>query len=143
MGAGHRVAGGDLPGMGLSAGDRPTADVEVLAGAFAVVEYELARRMHAATAAGACRWWVRGRSWPPGGGPSPHARRLARAGALAAEHPSLAGGVGGGDHHLDHVDAIARNVGPLTPTRSPRWSRSWHPVGAAVPGGGGPVRGSG
>ena len=46
-------AAGDLPAMGLSAGDRPHADVEVLAGAYAAVEYELARRMHAATAAGA------------------------------------------------------------------------------------------
>ena len=46
------VACGELPGMGLRAGDRPRADVEVLAGAVAVVEYELARRMHAATAAG-------------------------------------------------------------------------------------------
>ena len=36
-------AAGIMPGMGLLAGDRPIADVEVLAGAFAVVEYELAR----------------------------------------------------------------------------------------------------
>ena len=47
-----QVAAGDLPGMGLLAGDRPSADVEVLAGAYAAVEYELARRMHAATIAG-------------------------------------------------------------------------------------------
>ena len=85
-----QVSVGELPGMGLLAGDRPTADVEVLAGAYAAVEYELARRMHAATMAGslplvgpgavlgARRWAV------------PHARRLARAGALAADHPSLA-----------------------------------------------------
>ncbi|HYN56751.1 MAG TPA: hypothetical protein VES03_06105, partial [Motilibacterales bacterium] len=71
-----RVAGGDLPGMGLLAGDRPVADVEVLAGAFAAVEYEVARRMHAATMAGSlplvgpgavlgARYWA-----------VPHARRL-------------------------------------------------------------------
>ena len=42
------VTGADLPVMGLAAGDRPVADVEVLAGTYAAVEYELARRMHAA-----------------------------------------------------------------------------------------------
>lgn len=109
------VAGGDLPGMGLLAGERPCADVEVLAGAFAVVEYELARRMHAATVAGslplvgpgavlgARRWAV------------PLARRLARAGALAAEHPSVAAAWAAGIITSDHVDAVARGVGPLRP----------------------------
>ncbi|MCU0262777.1 MAG: DUF222 domain-containing protein, partial [Candidatus Nanopelagicales bacterium] len=109
------VAGGDLPGMGLPAGERPNADVEVLAGTLAVVEYELARRMHAASVAGslplvgpgavlaARRWAV------------PHARRLARAGALAADHPSLGAAWAAGIITSDHVDAIARNVGPLRP----------------------------
>ena len=109
------VACGDLPGMGLLAGERPNADVEVLAGAFAAVEYELARRMHAATMAGslplvgpgavlgARRWAV------------PHARRLARAGALAAAHPTLAAAWAAGIITSDHVDAIARNIGPLEP----------------------------
>ncbi len=125
---------GDLPGMGLSAGDRPTADVEVLAGAFAAVEYELARRMHAATASGAVALLGPGavlaaRGWAP-----PHARRLARAGALAADHPTLASAWAAGIITSEHVDAVARNVGPLTSDQlaavigelSTRWGR-WSP----------------
>ena len=70
---------GDLPGMGLLAGERPNADVEVLAGAYAAVEYELARRMHAATTAGSLPLVGPGailgaRRWA-----QPLARRLARA----------------------------------------------------------------
>ncbi|MGB7981982.1 MAG: hypothetical protein WCF36_14475 [Candidatus Nanopelagicales bacterium] len=62
-----------LPSMGLAAGDRPTADVELLAGALAAVEYELARRMHAATMSGSLPLVARLRSWPPGDGqPVPH-----------------------------------------------------------------------
>ncbi len=37
-----RAAAADLPAMGLAAGDRPAADVEVLAGVVAAAEYELA-----------------------------------------------------------------------------------------------------
>ena len=109
------VACGDLPGMGLLAGDRPTADVEVLAGVFAVVEFELARRMHAATAAGSLPLVGPGAVLSARGWAGPQARRLARAGALAAEHPSLAGAWAAGIITSDHVDAIARNVGPLKP----------------------------
>ena len=90
----------DLPCMGLLAGERPMADVDVLAGAFAVVEYELARRMHAAASAGSLPLVGPGAVLAARGWAGPHAKRLARAGALAAEHPSLACGVGGGDHHL-------------------------------------------
>jgi hypothetical protein len=109
------VAVSELPGMGLLAGDRPGADVELLAGAVAAVEYELARRMHAATRAGGLPLVGPGavlgaRRWA-----MPHARRLARAGALAAEHPSLAAAWAAGVITSDHVDAIARNVGPLEP----------------------------
>ena len=109
------VAGGDLPGMGLLAGERPCADVEVLAGAFAVVEFELARRMHAATMAGSLPLVGPGavlgaRRWA-----LPLARRLARAGALAAEHSSVAAAWAAGIITSDHVDAIARGVGPLEP----------------------------
>ncbi len=109
------VAGGDLPSMGLLAGERPCADVEVLAGAFAAVEYELARRMHAATVAGSLPLVGPGavlaaRQWAV-----PAARRLARAGALAAEHRSLAAAWAAGIITSDHVDAIARGVGPLEP----------------------------
>ena len=107
-------AAGDLPGMGLHAGDRPTADVEVLAGAFAVVEYELARRMHAATAAGSLPLVGPGAVLAARGWATPHARRLARAGALAADHPTLASAWGAGIVTSDHVDAVARNTGPLT-----------------------------
>ncbi len=109
------VAGGGLPGMGLLAGERPTADVDVLAGAFAVVEYELARRMHAASCAGSLPLVGPGAVLGARGWAGPHARRLARAGALAAEHPSVAAAWGAGIITSDHVDAVARNVGPLEP----------------------------
>ena len=105
---------GELPGMGLAAGDRPTADVEVLAGAFAVVEYELARRMHAATTAGALPLVGPGAVLAARGWATPHARRLARTGALAAEHQSVAAAWAAGIITCEHVDAIARNIGPLT-----------------------------
>lgn len=109
------VASGDLPGMGLLAGERPCADVDLLAGAYAAVEYELARRMHAATMAGSLPLVGPGavlgaRRWA-----APQARRLARAGALAADHPSVAAAWSAGVITSDHVDAIARNVGPLNP----------------------------
>ncbi|MCU0262094.1 MAG: HNH endonuclease [Candidatus Nanopelagicales bacterium] len=109
------LACGDLPGMGLLAGDRPCADVEVLAGAVAVVEFELARRMHAATAAGSLPLVGPGAVLAARGWAAPHARRLARAGALAAGHPSLESAWAAGIITSDHVDAIARNVGPLKP----------------------------
>ena len=75
------VACGELPGMGLLAGDRPTADVEVLAGAVAVVEFELARRMHAASSAGSLPLVGPGAVLAARGWAAPHAKRLARAGA--------------------------------------------------------------
>jgi hypothetical protein len=105
---------GTLPAMGLLAGDRPTADVEVLAGAFAAVEYELARRMHAATTAGGLPLVGPGAVLAARGWASPHARRLARTGALAAAHPAVAAVWAAGIITSDHVDAIARNIGPLT-----------------------------
>jgi hypothetical protein len=121
--------------MGLLAGDRPTADVEVLAGAFAVVEYELARRMHAATSAGALPLLGPGAVLSARGWATPHARRLARTGALAAEHPTLASAWAAGIITSDHVDAIARNTGPLTPDQvsavigelATRWGQ-WSPA---------------
>ena len=107
-------AAGALPAMGLLAGDRPTADVEVLAGAFAAVEYELARRMHAATTAGSLPLVGPGAVLAARGWSSPHARRLARTGALAAAHPSMAEAWAAGIITAEHVDAVARNIGPLT-----------------------------
>jgi hypothetical protein len=105
---------GELPGMGLHAGDRPTADVDVLAGAFAAVEYELARRMHAATTAGSLPLVGPGAVLAARGWASPQARRLARTGALAAVHPSVAAAWAAGIITSEHVDAVARNIGPLT-----------------------------
>ena len=105
---------GVLPAMGLLAGDRPTADVEVLAGAFAAVEYELARRMHAATTAGSLPLVGPGAVLAARGWASPQSRRLARTGALAAAHPSVAAAWAAGIITSEHVDAVARNIGPLT-----------------------------
>ena len=102
--------------MGLLAGDRPTADVDVLAGAVAVVEYELARRMHAASTAGSLPLVGPGAVLAARGWAGPHARRLARAGALAAEHPTVAAAWGRGSSP------------PITWTRSPAtWAR-WNPT---------------
>ena len=89
----------ELPVMGLAAGDRPAADVEVLASTAAACEFELARRMHAAAAAGCLPLGDRGavlaaRGWSTGA-----ARRLARCGALATAHPRRGRGVGGRDDH--------------------------------------------
>jgi hypothetical protein len=128
-------AAGDLPCMGLHAGDRPTADVEVLAGAYAVVEYDLARRMHAATSAGSLPLVGPGAVLAARGWAGPHVRRLARAGALAAERPTLARAWAAGIITSDHVDAIARNTGPLQPDEltavieelSSRWGQ-WSPA---------------
>ena len=133
------VARGELPGMGLLAGDRPTADVDVLAGAVAVVEFELARRMHAASSAGSLPLVGPGAVLAARGWAAPHAKRLTRAGALAAEHPSLASAWAAGIITSDHVDAIARNVGPLNPDElaavveelSPLWGRLSPPAVAA------------
>jgi hypothetical protein len=126
---------GSLPAMGLLAGDRPTADVEVLAGAFAAVEYELARRMHAATTAGSLPLVGPGAVLAARGWATPHARRLARAGALAAAHPSVAAWWAAGIITSEHVDAVARNTGPLTADEVaaviaelvPRWGQ-WSPT---------------
>ena len=108
------VAAAGLPVMGLSAGERPVADVEVLAGLFAVVEYEVARRMHAATMAGAMPLVGPGAVLAARGWAGPHARRLARAGALAADHPPLAEAWAAGLVTADHVDAVARHAEVFT-----------------------------
>lgn len=94
--------------VGLAEGDRPTADVEVLAGAVAAAEYALAARMHAASVGGAVPFpsaggMLRARAWAPG-----PARRLARCGAFAAAHPCVAAPWAAGVITSDHVDPIAR-----------------------------------
>ncbi len=124
--------------MGLAAGERPAADVEVLAGAFAVAEYELARRMHAAQASGSLPFpgpgsMLAARSWS-----TPSARRLARAGALAAEHPGLAEVWASGIITSEHVDAVARHADLFEPDEltaviaelGSRWGR-WSPSAIA------------
>ncbi|HSO05015.1 MAG TPA: DUF222 domain-containing protein, partial [Candidatus Limnocylindrales bacterium] len=108
-------ASGGLPSMGLLAGERPTADVDILAGAFAAVEYDLARRMHAATSAGSLPLVGPGAVLAARGWAAPHARRLARAGALAAEHPDVAAAWAAGIITSDHVDALARHAHRMRP----------------------------
>lgn len=108
------VTGADLPVMGLAAGDRPVADVEVLAGTYAAVEYELARRMHAAATAGAVPLAGPGAVLAARGWATPQARRLARAGALAADHPTIATAWAAGLITADHVDAVARHADTFT-----------------------------
>jgi len=131
-------AAGELPGMALAAGERPGADVEVLAGAVAMVEYELARRMHAASVAGSLPLRGGGQVLAARGWGVPAARRLARAGALAAAHPDLAAAWAAGIITADHVDGIARNTGALTGAElaaviaelGPRWGQL-SPAGVA------------
>ncbi len=109
------VAGGGLPGMGLLAGDRPTADVDVLAGAFAVVEYELARRMHAASTAGSLPLLGPGAVLGPAGGPVRTPAGWPGPGRWPPSTPPWPARGRAGIITSDHVDAVARNVGPLEP----------------------------
>ena len=131
----QRSASADIPQMGLAAGERPASDVEVLAGAFAVAEYELARRMHAAQASGCLPFpgpgsMLTARSWS-----TLSARRLARAGALAADHPGLAEVWAAGIITSEHVDAVARHSDLFKPDElaaviaelGSRWGR-WSPA---------------
>jgi hypothetical protein len=108
------LVAGDLPEMGLTAGLRPAGDVDALLTAVAQVEYELARRMHAATRAGALPLAGDGamplaRYWSPG-----WSRRLARAGGFAARFPGIAGPWAAGIITSEHVDALARREADLT-----------------------------
>ena len=122
--------------MGLSAGERPAADVEVLCSAVASVEFELARRMAAAARSGSLPLVGDGamllaRGWSAG-----WARRLARAGAFVEVHPTLgvvwAAGVITSEHvhalarHADHLDGRADGGGdhravPVVGASCPRW----------------------
>lgn len=103
----RRAAAADLPAMGLAAGVRPASDVDVLASAVAVAEYELARRMHAAWVSGCLPlagpgMMLKARTWSAG-----TARRLVRTGALAAGHASVAAAWAEGTITSEHVDAVA------------------------------------
>ncbi len=121
--------------VGLADGDRPTADVEVLAGAVAAAEYALAARMHAAAVAGALPFpaaggMLRARAWSPG-----LARRLARCGAFAAGHDRVAAAWAAGVITSDHVDPIARlaerftaeEVDAILAELAPHWGH-WSPA---------------
>ncbi len=105
----------EVPSCGLAAGDRPTADVELLAGAAAALEYQLAARMHAAAASGSLPLTGNGSPLAARGWSVPSARRLARAGSFAADHPAVAAPWAAGVITAEHVDAIVRHSDQLTP----------------------------
>lgn len=104
----------DLPGMGLDAGDRPAADVEALLGIVAAAEYELGRRMSAASAAGSLPIVGLGAMPRARGWSTQWARRLARAAELAAQHPEVACAWARGTITSEHVAALARGGEALT-----------------------------
>ena len=103
----------DVPPMGLSAGERPTADVEVLCSAVAGVEFELARRMSAASRAGSLPLVGDGAMLLARGWSSGWARRLARAGAFVDDHPALGQVWASGVITSEHVHALARHADRL------------------------------
>ncbi len=102
------VAGAELAPMGLAAGDRPLADVEVLAGALGACEFALAVRLHAAGAAGALPLPGPGGVLPARGWSSAAARRLARCGDLVARCPAFGVPWAAGVITSEHLDPIAR-----------------------------------
>ena len=104
----------DAPDMGLLAGERPAADVEVLASMASSAEYELARRMVLAAAAGGLPLqgpgaMLRARGWSPGA-----ARRLMAAGQVALAFPAVADQWAAGVITAEHAAAIDRTRGRLT-----------------------------
>ncbi len=109
------LAAGELPGMGLLAGERPAADVEVLCSAVAVAEFELARRMAAAAGSGSLPLVGQGAVLLARGWSSRWARRLATAGAFAVAHPALGSVWASGVITSEHVHALARRADELSP----------------------------
>ncbi len=105
---------GELPAMGLSAGERPAADVEVLCSAVASAEYELARRMAAAALSGSLPLVGDGAMLLARGWSSGWARRLARAALFARVHPALGLVWASGVITSEHVNALAREADRLT-----------------------------
>ena len=108
------LAVGDAPEMGLLAGERPSADVEVLASLVASAEFELARRMVLAAAAGSLPLAgpgavLRARGWSAGA-----ARRLVAAGEVAVGFPVVADQWAAGVITAEHAAAIGRARGRLT-----------------------------
>jgi hypothetical protein len=129
-----QVAAAQVDGMVLFAGDRPLADVEVLAGAVGACEYALAVRLHAASVAGAVPFSapggvLRARGWSSG-----LSRRLARCGALVTRCPELAGAWAAGVVTSEHLDPVARLADGFTDVELraiaaqlvPHWG-SWPP----------------
>ncbi len=108
------VAGGVPGDMGLHAGLRPAADADALLAVAAAAECALARHLHAAQQAGALPLahpaaTATARGWLPG-----WARRLARTGAFAADHPAVARTWAAGVITGEHVDALARRADRLS-----------------------------
>ena len=100
--------------MGLAAGDRPAADIDVLGASLATMEYTLALSMHAAASAGCVPLGGPGAMLTATGWGAPWARRLARAGGLVSEQPSLGHAWAAGRITSDHVDPIARHAKRFT-----------------------------
>ncbi|MCU0284498.1 MAG: HNH endonuclease [Candidatus Nanopelagicales bacterium] len=110
----HAAAVAEPPLMGLAAGERPAADVEVLAATVAAAEYTLAARMHAAASAGCLPLPDRGGTLAARGWSVAQARRLARCGALAAGNPGVAAAWAAGTISAEHVDPVARAADRFT-----------------------------
>ncbi len=108
-----RLAGGELPSMGLGAGERPAADVEVLCSAVASAEYELARRMVAAGHSGSLPLVGEGAMLLARGWSTSWARRLAKAGVFVGDHPALGVVWASGVITSEHVHAVARRADRL------------------------------
>lgn len=129
------LTAGGPPACGLASGERPAADVEVLAGLAAAAEFELARRMQTAGAAGCLPLPGPGSMLKTRGWAGTVARRLARTGELAGRHPSIAAAWAAGIITSEHVDPIARNAERFTAEEllaviaelGPHWG-SWSPA---------------
>ncbi len=108
------ISVGAAPAMGLAAGERPEADVEMLCSAVAVAEYELARRMVAAARSGSLPLVGEGAMLLARGWSSGWARRLARAGAFSSVQPALGDAWAAGVITSEHVHALARRADELS-----------------------------
>ena len=104
----NRVAVEGPGEMGLAAGDRPAADVEVMTSVLASVEYSVACFLHAASASGCLPIAGPGAMLTAVGWGGPWARRLARTGEFAAQHPQIRASWMAGRITSDHVDPIAK-----------------------------------
>jgi len=98
----------ELPPMGLVAGDRPAADVEILCSVVAQVEFDLARRMAAAARAGSLPLVGDGAMALARGWSAAWARRLARAGSFIDVHPLVGEFWAAGIITSEHVHALVR-----------------------------------